>query len=206
MPLLETTELSATQLQETVKQAKSRFEISCGHADRNLAQTIASLIHRAVLGRRQITLTIRLDRLADLLLRERGAESVPAADADGEPYFRGRIVPLEIRRRGVEARIVLASGEDTEPAPLLVDLIGRAHLLPRKLTDGSGRSMARLAAETGIHIADVSRLLPLAFLSPKLIDAILTGRQPAELTGRRLQRAEDLPAIWSAQLQALSAA
>lgn len=38
--------------------------------------------------------------------------------------------------------------------------------------------MAALATETGIHIADVSRMLPLAFLSPKLADAILT-RSPA---------------------------
>ena len=56
-----------------------------------------------------------------------------------------------------------------------------AHLMLGMLTDGSGRTIADLASDVGIHIADVSRILPLAFLSPKITDfpkitdAILRG-------------------------------
>ncbi len=206
VPLMETIGLSPAQLQEAVKVAKSRFEPSGPRAEGNRREVLASLIHRAVLGQRQITLTIRSDRLADLLFGGLGDASLAAADAADEPHLRELTIPLEIRRRGVEARIVVASEEDAEPDPVLIDLIGRAHLLLRILTDGSGRSMGELAAETGIHIADVSRLLPLAFLSPKLTDAILSGRQPAELTGRQLSRLDELPIIWTAQADMLVAA
>jgi site-specific DNA recombinase len=46
---------------------------------------------------------------------------------------------------------------------------------------------------TGVHIADVSRLLPLAFLAPAQVDAILTGRHPVELTARQLSHLGNLP-------------
>ena len=34
----------------------------------------------------------------------------------------------------------------------------------------------------GVNQADVSRVLPLAFLAPAITEAILTGRQPADLS------------------------
>ena len=68
------------------------------------------------------------------------------------------------------------------------------------LTDGSGRTIADVANETGIHVADISRILPLVFLAPKITEAILRGRQPVELTARALMR-DDLPHLWADQLQ-----
>jgi hypothetical protein len=44
-----------------------------------------------------------------------------------------------------------------------------------------------------------SRFLPLAFLSPKIIERIVTGRQPDELTARNLIRIEELPLSWAEQ-------
>jgi hypothetical protein len=49
----------------------------------------------------------------------------------------------------------------------------------------------------------VRRLIPLGFLSPRIIEAIVEGRQPVELTVEALTRRIDLPLLWSAQLQAL---
>ncbi|MBL0374368.1 hypothetical protein JJB09_20340 [Rhizobium sp. KVB221] len=47
--------------------------------------------------------------------------------------------------------------------------------------------------------SDLSRILPLAFLSPKLTEAILTGRQPADLTLRKLTRGVEVPIEWVKQ-------
>jgi len=50
----------------------------------------------------------------------------------------------------------------------------------------------------GIHQADVSRVLPLAFLAPDIVEAILDGRQSVELTVARLKRVR-LPHAWADQ-------
>ena len=108
-------------------------------------------------------------------------------------------VPLLIKRRGNEARIVIEGRNPTRTDPHLVELIGRAHNYLALLTDGSGRSLADLAKAVGVHIADVSRVLPLAFLAPALVDAILTGRHPVELTARQLSRLGNFPVDWQQQ-------
>jgi len=48
--------------------------------------------------------------------------------------------------------------------------------------------------------------MPLAFLSPKIIEAIVEGRQPPELTIISLARRIDIPLLWSAQQQVLGLA
>lgn len=49
----------------------------------------------------------------------------------------------------------------------------------------------------------MSRLLPLAFLSPKITEAILTGTQPVDLTAQRLSRITNLPSAWNEQAELL---
>ena len=49
----------------------------------------------------------------------------------------------------------------------------------------------------------VRDLLPLACLSPRIVEAIVEGRQPAELTVIGLTRRIDLPLLWGAQELAL---
>jgi site-specific DNA recombinase len=116
-------------------------------------------------------------------------------------------LPFAIRRRGVEQRLVI-EGQD---APLqrvdrsLIDMIARAHIYLDALTDGSGIGRKEVASRFRVHPEDVSRLLPVAFLSPRIVEAILTGQQPADLSVRHLTRAIDLPNSWAAQETLLAA-
>jgi len=50
---------------------------------------------------------------------------------------------------------------------------------------------------------DVSRFLPLAFLAPDIVEAILAGRKPVELTSEKLKRLRNLPKSWEEQRQLL---
>jgi hypothetical protein len=112
-------------------------------------------------------------------------------------------VPMTLRRRGAEARLVLEGHSmGRKPDDGLVEAVAKAHVMLGMLTDGLGRTIADVAEAVGVHVADVSRILPLAFLAPKIIDAILRGRQPVELTARTLMR-DDLPHLWTDQLQQL---
>ena len=46
-------------------------------------------------------------------------------------------------------------------------------------------------------------MLPLAFLAPDIVEAIVQGRQPVALTARYLKRLKPLPASWAEQRRLL---
>lgn len=112
---------------------------------------------------------------------------------------------IVLKRRGVETRIVVSDATSVPPSldQSLVDVLARAHLALASLTDGSGLGIAEVARAMHMDASDLSRILPLAYLSPKVTEAILTGRQPADLTWRKLTRGIDLPIEWSRQNELL---
>ena len=90
------------------------------------------------------------------------------------------------------------------PDATLVNLVARAHLYLERMTAQPPLSISDIANQFGVHRADVGRLLPLAFLSPRILEQILSGRQPADLTARRLARL-NLPLAWSDQASLFAA-
>jgi DNA invertase Pin-like site-specific DNA recombinase len=114
-------------------------------------------------------------------------------------------LPMVIKRRGIESRIVIEGMSIIrKPDRALVDMIAKAHAYLQAFTDGQGLNRKQVAARFNVHPEDVSRLLPLAFLSPKIVDAILQGRQPVDLSVRHLARAINLPISWVDQAELLS--
>ena len=113
--------------------------------------------------------------------------------------------PVLLRRRGVEAKLVLAAGEasNTQADVGLMRLLAKAHRWQELLVSGRFQTLDQLAISEGVSRWDVSRHLPLAFLAPDIIEAILAGRQPVDLTVNRLKRALPLPPCWSAQRRLL---
>jgi len=63
-------------------------------------------------------------------------------------------------------------------------------------------SAVESAQASGCTVRYVTRLLKVAYLAPDIIEAILAGRQPHELTLAQLFRT-DTPLDWRAQRQAL---
>ena len=116
-----------------------------------------------------------------------------------------RDVPLRIKRRGVEMRLVIEgpSSAAANRDPTLLKEIRRAHRCFEALVSRRVRSVTELATAEGITHRYVSALLPLAMLAPDILEAIAAGRQPPELTAHRLIRTVHLPIVWAAQKQLL---
>lgn len=113
-------------------------------------------------------------------------------------------VPISLKRRGVGMRIVVESPcrPTGQPDASLIQLIARAHIYFEKLTSSSDMTSGGVASAFGVDRADVGRILPLAFLSPEMLEAMLKGRQSSSLTPRRLARIE-LPISWADQQASL---
>ena len=88
--------------------------------------------------------------------------------------------------------------------PALVKAIARGRVWFDELVSGRARSLQELAKRDGISRRYIRRLVGLAFLSPQLVEAILRGRQPVELTATRLTEL-DLPLNWAEQHRLLTA-
>ncbi len=115
--------------------------------------------------------------------------------------------PVAFRRRGVEMRLVLPGvamrNDRSRCDPALIKAIARGRAWFEELAAGRARSMRELAERDGITRRYVRRLVDLAFLSPELVEAILQGRQPVELTATRLTEL-DLPLDWTDQRSLLA--
>ncbi|MEM5473870.1 recombinase family protein [Hoeflea sp. AS60] len=183
-------------LHELLNRAEQRRDEWNGLTSASKRSTTTKLFRSITLAPNWIRLDLDRRELVEWLLGEVSVQS----ESDTDPI---EILerPLSMRRRGVESRLILSNGNSASRAPdaALVDLILRANSYFAALTDGSAKSMAQIATEHGTDFSEVSRLLPLAFLSPAIVDAILTGKQPVELNAQRLSRITGLPNSWAAQ-------
>jgi len=87
--------------------------------------------------------------------------------------------------------------------PALIKMIARGGAWFEELATGRVRSLQDLARRDGITRRYIRRLVSLAFLSPDLVETILQGRQPVELSATRLT-ALDLPLDWVEQRRLLA--
>ena len=104
--------------------------------------------------------------------------------------------------RGSDVRLVIAAdgshGRSREPDPVLVKLIVQAFAARDAMIDGATNQLT--SDYSPLHR---SRLARLSYLAPDIVTAIIEGRQPQSLNGRRLLRAASLPVDWTAQRQML---
>ena len=159
---------------------------------------IRGLVEQVVVDERTIIIKVRRGPLLD-----RPVSSASDAPSDGAIELTAAV---SIKRRGVGTRLVLLDAQHNHPArcdPALVKAIARGRAWFDELVTGRARSLQELAKRDGISRRYIRRLVGLAFLSPQLVEALLQGRQPVELTATRLTEL-DLPLDWAEQHRLLT--
>jgi len=157
---------------------------------------IRDTIDRIEMLPNRIRIAIRAAVLRDRL-------GVDATECDGA-VARAKIIkldlPIALRRRGVETKLIIADRPATasKPDTALVNAVRSAARWFEELRNGTAASVGELAKRHRIHQGDVSRILPLAFLAPDIVEAILDGRHPVELTAAKLKRTR-VPLDWDEQ-------
>jgi hypothetical protein len=103
--------------------------------------------------------------------------------------------PFQLRKRGVETRIVLAdtpTGQDET----LIRNIARANAWFGRIK--SGETFAEIAETEGTSKRRVQQMIDLAFLAPDIVRDVLDGKQPMGFTSEWFLR-HDLPSDWQEQ-------
>lgn len=114
----------------------------------------------------------------------------------------GRLtVPYTLRRRGVETKLILDPAVYMSTAQYdtaLIKAVAKAYFWNQHLIEGDIESIRALARREGVTIRYVRKILLLAFLSPVIVELILSGRQARDLSLENLVYSR-IPNDWTGQ-------
>ena len=111
----------------------------------------------------------------------------------------------QLRRQGGEMRLVVPPDspghEVPPPVSSLLKAVARGRQWYEWILNGEVSSKRGIATRLGLTERYVGRVLECAFLAPDIVEAILDGRQPSDLTFQKLTN--KLPLSWVAQRELL---
>jgi len=164
------------------------IQAQVGKIQEDTGSLLGTLIDTGTLQRGRIDLTLNDAPLA---------EALGVAASDLAPSLLHISAPFDLRRRGVEAKII-AGEPKPQPDSHLRAMLIRAHGWARELK--SGTQLSDIARRENVPGSFIRNRTQLAFLSPRIQAAILDGTQPAELSLKRLVSVT-LPIDWRDQEQ-----
>ncbi len=112
-------------------------------------------------------------------------------------------VPMAFAKRGGRKSVISPDGVLTVPSSrtrvdsTLVKALARAFRWRKLLETGVYATIDEMAAAERINASYVCRVLRLTLLAPDIVEAVLDGRQPAEMTLAVLMK--PFPVEWSGQ-------
>jgi site-specific DNA recombinase len=167
----------------------------------------SAVIGRIVVHEATLKVTIVRPALRDALL---GSQSSRLSNRQ-RPLDRRRrdvftlIIDARLKRCGGEVRLLVPADSATQaparPVPSLIKPVAGAHAWPEKIIGGELTGLRSIAQFTGLDEHYAGRILNCSFLAPDIVEAILDGRQPPDLTVQKLLRS--LPLAWAEQRQRL---
>lgn len=116
-------------------------------------------------------------------------------------------VPITIRQRGGRKLVVTPDGATGwAPQRARIDnslnkALARAHRWKKMLDDGRYGSVTELAAGEKLDRGYLGKILMLTLLAPDIVEAIMDGRQPAELGVHVLR--QGFPVEWGEQAETI---
>ncbi|MEM7663406.1 MAG: recombinase family protein [Pseudomonadota bacterium] len=117
--------------------------------------------------------------------------------ADGEQPASEITVPYQQRKRGVERRIILETGSSREIDQVLINRILRALDWVDQLR--RGKSISEIAKQQSISPEYITHNLHFGLLSPRILDAVLRGTLPPDISAKAITRMQRLSDDWRTQ-------
>jgi hypothetical protein len=129
---------------------------------------------------------------------------LPDAEIEADEPIVTLAILARLKRTGKEMRIVVEDGLDPAmPDPSLVRVLVRAFAIKDRLLGDKTLTLEEIAKSERMVPSYATRLFRLTLLAPDIVSAILSGKQPPELTARRLMDDTRLPLDWNEQRRIL---
>jgi hypothetical protein len=155
-----------------------------------------SIVERVELKRDGMQITLNLRALLPTELVSDGGASLRMT----------RVVHMQMKRRGVETRLVIPEEAVAVSLsdPALLRALSRGYQWFGELASGRTTSTRQIAAREGLSDSYVRHVVPLGLLAPNVMEAICAGRQSVTISAERLKDHARLPIEWDAQQRLLS--
>jgi hypothetical protein len=115
------------------------------------------------------------------------------------------MVRARLQRVGREMRMLVDNTDDQTTAdPGLLRIVARAHDIQARLMQNIDLTVHVIASQERVSANYVYRLLRLPSLAPDIITAIINGKNPPQLTAKKLMRlTPQIPLDWAEQRKLL---
>jgi hypothetical protein len=124
--------------------------------------------------------------------------------SDNDRHFVNLTIPIRLKRVGNEMKMIVEDGSHPQdPSPSLVRVLVRANVIRDRLLADKTLTLEDIAKTEGIVPSYATRLFRLTLLAPDIVRAILNGKQPPDLTARKLLNDMRLPIDWNEQRRSL---
>jgi hypothetical protein len=158
-----------------------------------------TLIRNITIGGTELRLRFSRAAIAAVLLPDVPELNPLAAGSDSDTYEVS--VPMQLKRCGIETRLVISAGK---PAPAhqrsitaIQEALAKALTWNQALLTGSVSSLTAVAKQESVSQRYIAELLKLAFLAPDIIEAINKGDIPETLSLVTLR--QGIPLDWGNQ-------
>ena len=167
---------------------------------------LMTLINRVEIRPDRVEISVLRFRLVELL----GTDSIDLAMHRVMPDNEAKdvltlTVRAQLQRVGREMKMLVENTDDQTPAdPGLLRIVARAHDIQARLMQNTELSVPAIASQERVSAAYIYRLLRLPSLAPDIITAIVNGKNPPQLTAKKLMRlTTQIPTDWVEQRKLL---
>jgi site-specific DNA recombinase len=167
---------------------------------------LMALFSRVDIKPDRVKITVRRGRLVELL----GAQPFETTTQGGKSGEESEevltlTVMARLQRVGREMRMLVENSDDqTSADPGLLRIVARAHDIQERLMENTDLTVHVIASQERVSANYVYRLLRLPTLAPEIITAIVNGKNPPQLTAKKLMRmTPQIPVDWAEQRKLL---
>jgi DNA invertase Pin-like site-specific DNA recombinase len=167
---------------------------------------LMALLSRVDLKSDRVEIKMRRRSLVELLHAQSTEPNTQGGKSDDESED---VLTLTVRARlqrvGREMRMLVENAHDqTLTDPALLRIIARAHDIQARLMLSTDLTLHAIASQERVTPGYISRLLRLPLLAPDIVTTIVNGKNPPQLTAKKLMRlALEIPIDWTEQRKLL---
>jgi site-specific DNA recombinase len=164
-----------------VDAAQQYAKALAGDSTSGLREMLAGIVVRITIQQDSIEVRVSKEGARSRLLNQ---ERILGQDSDGQPIVLA--IEMKLKRCGGEMRLIIPGWAITDqrrrPLPSLIKAVSRASDWVRRMEGGEFKDQRDLAKATKHDPRYINSILRVAFLAPEIVEAIIDGRQPPNLT------------------------